>query len=422
MADTPTPTKADRRIEQMPILYNLLVDREAFVQVNGDKMLMVEHIDFPDMRPFINKAWEKIYFKDCCFFGISSFLRIQNCIFENCLFMAQFQAQVMDNVVFLRCRFEGESYLLTGMSSVKNDELTAKALVFKECAFIGSTSDRNRRGAISPRGDVYYEACRAKWFDVAGMGKVVYKNCAFEESDMICGEADENDPIFAEMIVDGCTLTQTLRIGANLRSLIFKNNTFDYVSLAADILGDAQLSDLRGGFLNIRLDQAQTVTLKNCVLEGYEPPEDYDGSFQCTLGDKSHVDHLIVENIKCREDKTHDEDFIGNCLHGKVTNVSLKDAHLPVASFMLAAETATLEKVFTKTFYFSKTKIDHLTIHEVVVSENIIFNDAKIGSANFDQLRCHPGVRPLMVGSSNVEAVKTASGALSFEIKAAGKK
>lgn len=228
----------------------------------GDVLLTINNAEFSGVS-FQGLTWKDIRFVNCDFLGTYEIKleRLEKSTFEDCKFAGIHNFGDMVDVRLFRCGVGGESYLMGDVES--------KGLVFEECNFIGTDSDRNHWGAVGGYGEAEFVRCKAKWFDLSGCIKLTISDCEFEDV------SSKNDPRevgnrYAPMLIHRSKLHGKFdMVATSLQSLTIRDTNMDNLDLSnATFKGDVTMERVRGGVIRAGVKSARSFTLTNSEILG----------------------------------------------------------------------------------------------------------------------------------------------------------
>lgn len=187
---------------------------------------------------------------------------LEKSVFENCKFVGIHDFGNMVDVTLRRCAFGGEANVMGDPGS--------KRLVFEECNFVGTNSNRNHWGAVGGYGEAAFVRCKGKWFDFSGHTKLTIIDCEFESV------SSKHDPrevggVLAPMLIERSKLRGTFdMIVTRIESLTIRDTQIDVIDMNnATVKGDILMERVKGGYIRVAVkNDAGNFSLKDSQLYG----------------------------------------------------------------------------------------------------------------------------------------------------------
>jgi uncharacterized protein YjbI with pentapeptide repeats len=311
--------------------YEYLKDFEYRHKDWGEKKPMtIKDAEFNDGSVFRGQLWNDMTFKNCVFsdtFYLGALVRVN---FEDCMFDgANFQSDDMMEVHFLRCKTSADKtwYIMNNAKS--------RNVLFEECQFLGQDDNDNHWGGVDFVGEMTFKNCFSTKVSVASETKVLFQDSKFDTIMMRCGHYNENR--FAVVTIQGCSFKNKFDMSSTLESLLVKDTTFEQMDLSEAIITKGlEFQNIKGGFLNILVDNSPSLIMRNVELTGTKLKSSTIRSLECTIREK--IQNLTMENVKCAFDQMdwHEDDIeIGNCITCGSIKTFFKSCVLPNASIDL---------------------------------------------------------------------------------------
>jgi uncharacterized protein YjbI with pentapeptide repeats len=247
-----------RNIKSFGKTYGYLQDPARRTRETGDALLTIENAEFSGVD-FQGQTWRNVKFVDCDFAGGYEIKleRLEKSLFENCKFVGIHSFGDMVDVRLFRCAVGGESYLM-GYSDTKR-------LIFEQCNFIGTKSDRNHWGAVGGYGEAEFVQCKAKWFDLSGHMKLTIIDCELES---VSSKHDprEVEGRHAAVLIERSKLLNSFdMIATNIQSFTIRDTVIDgTLDLSnATVKGDILIERVRGGSVKAIVRGAQRLVVKS---------------------------------------------------------------------------------------------------------------------------------------------------------------
>lgn len=237
-------------IKEFGKTFEYLKDDAARAKETGNAPMVIEGASF-DGTQFHGQVWRHLKFVDCDFTGGYQ-IRLEamaNVEFRNCHFAGVIEFGVMTDVRFHGCYSQGNSNW-GGQRGSKN-------VVFEKCRFIGSSSDRNRQGAIGTYGDATFLGCVIKWFDISADTGLVARDCDFD--------GVSYHPENATVLIENCRLRGLFNmVPAGLASLTVRDTVVDHLDFnRAEVKGDILIERVSGRSLLARIGGGLRITVRD---------------------------------------------------------------------------------------------------------------------------------------------------------------
>ena len=249
-----------RNIKGFGKTYHYLQDPALRTKETGDALLSIEGAEFSGVN-FQYLIWKNIRFVNCDFAGAyeTKLERLEKSVFENCKFVGIHDFGDMVDVTLRRCAFGGEANVMGDPGS--------KRLVFEECNFVGTDSNRNHWGAVGGYGEAAFVRCKGKWFDFSGHTRLTIIDCQFESV------SSKHDPrevggVLAPMLIERSKLGGTFdMIVTRIESLTIRDTQIDILDMNnATVTGDILMERVRGNSIRAGVVSVRNLTLRNCQL------------------------------------------------------------------------------------------------------------------------------------------------------------
>lgn len=259
--------------------FQYLQDDALRLRETGNATLAVSNASFHDSE-FHGQTWRRLQFLDCDFDG-GYRIRLEameNVEFRNCHFSGVIEFGVMTNVRFHNCSSGGNSNW-GGQAGSTN-------VVFEKCRFVGSSSDRNRQGAIGTYGEASFLNCVVKWFDISADAKLVARNCDFDDVSY--------HPEGAHVLIENCRLRNTFNmVPATLESFTIRDTVLDDLDFnGAALRGDLLIERVRGGSLSGWIDGGSSITVRDSQFSASG-----QSHFGFGLG-SADTAHTLIDNVR----------------------------------------------------------------------------------------------------------------------------
>ncbi|PIF75906.1 hypothetical protein CLU95_3059 [Variovorax sp. 54] len=309
-------------IKSFSRIYRYLQDPALRTRETGDALLTIEGAEFSGLN-LQGLVWRHVKFVNCDFAGAYEIKldRLEKSTFEHCKFVGIHGFGDMVDVTLHRCAFGGETYVM-GYSD-------SKRLVFDECNFVGTDSNRNHWGAVGGYGEAEFVRCKGKWFDLSGLTKLTIRDCEFETV------SSKHDPrevanVHAPVLIERSKLRGSFNmVASSIQSLIIRDTVIDTLGLTgATIKEELLMERVRGGSVEAIVKGAQRLTVRDSQ---FTPPTS-GGKFVFNLA-SNDAQEVLIENTSVLGDNIlvdigggpHTESLVFR--KSKFTRLDLQYAH-----------------------------------------------------------------------------------------------
>ncbi|WP_341889750.1 hypothetical protein [Variovorax sp. YR752] len=249
-------------IKSFSRIYRYLQDPALRTRETGDTLLTIEGAEFSGLN-LQGLVWRHVKFVNCDFAGAYEIKldRLEKSTFDSCKFVGIHGFGDMVDVTLHRCAFGGETYVM-GYSD-------SKRLVFDDCNFVGTDSNRNHWGAVGGYGEAEFVRCKGKWFDLSGLTQLVIRDCEFETV------SSKHDPrevanVHAPVLIERSKLRGTFNmVASSIQSLTIRDTVIDALDLTdATIKGEVTMERIRAGKLGMAVASGQALSMKAVTVTG----------------------------------------------------------------------------------------------------------------------------------------------------------
>ncbi|WP_447771059.1 hypothetical protein [Variovorax boronicumulans] len=272
-------------IKNFSRIYRYLQDPDLRTRETGDALLTIEGAEFSGLN-LQGLVWRHVKFVNCDFAGAYEIKldRLERSAFENCKFVGIHGFGDMVDVTLHRCAFGGETYVMGYSDSSR--------LVFDECNFVGTDSNRNHWGAVGGYGEAEFVRCKGKWFDLSGFTKLTIRDCEFETV------SSKHDPrevanVHAPVLIERSKLRGTFNmVASSIQSLIIRDTVIDMLDLTgATIKEELLMERVRGGTVEAIVKGAKRLAVQDSQ---FTPPTS-GGKFVFSLA-SNDAQEVLIEN------------------------------------------------------------------------------------------------------------------------------
>jgi len=356
-----------RNIREFGKSYEYLKDPARRAKETGDAMMTIDNALFSGEQ-FRELAWKNIRFTNCDFTGHYQIVldSSENIVFENCRFEGVLTFGEMSNVHYKNCNGHGNLNMLGGSTSRK--------VIFEECNFKGENSNPNHFGAIGTWGESTFIRCKFQHMDLTGNARLIISDCEFDN--VQCGIDWRQG--YSHVLIERSKLTGPFRlVSAALQSLTIRDCTFQTIDVSnATVKGDILLDKLRGGFVNLYVKEANSLTVRASQILG-----DGKDVFKAYAGG---IRNILVEDVVFGSSAPikiaggFDPDDAKETSHVN-QSIILKNTKIPaLRGAYLNTPLLSLDACEIGLADFSNSRIDKMSTHGVKVTESVDFSHTQI--------------------------------------------